>query len=424
MLARKLRELTRCRLLILVAVDEKKSDKPKRRSIVVDPPGEASLLESPSLAKLLDESFLTNEATLERIPEPCLILPLRKVGGYRGSALAFDLEDESLIPSILEIQAQLESAICAYLENALILDCYRRSMRRLDSILEGTDAGTWEWDPGSDEIRINARYAQMLGYSLSELTPYTREKLRSHMHPGDLEATLELMRAHIEGKSDRYEAEFRMHRKDGSFAWVMAKGKVAERDEAGRPLLVSGTHLDITASKEDQEKIRHLANHDELTGLPSLRLAKDRLGMAIGLARRHEDIAAIMFVDLDGFKQVNDSLGHDAGDDMLRYVARQLEGCVREVDTVARLGGDEFIVIAGGLSSRSDATVIARAIVALVSQPTMLRGVNSRVSASVGIALYPADEQDPDRLIRLADEAMYEVKKNGKNGFAFARQVP
>jgi diguanylate cyclase (GGDEF)-like protein len=228
------------------------------------------------------------------------------------------------------------------------------------------------------------------------------------------------MSEHIEGRRERYEAEFRVHRKDGSRAWIMAKGKIAARDEEGKPLLVSGTHLDITASKEAEEKIRHLANHDELTGLPSLRLAKDRLTMAIGYARRHEDIAAIMFVDLDGFKEVNDSFGHDAGDDMLRYVARQLEGCVREVDTVARIGGDEFIIIAGGLSSRADASVIARAVVALVSQPTTLRGNDVHVSASVGIALYPADEQDPDRLIKLADEAMYEVKKNGKDGFAFA----
>jgi len=170
---------------------------------------------------------------------------------------------------------------------------------------------------------------------------------------------------------------------------------------------------------EAEEQIRHMATHDSLTDLPSLRLAEDRLNMAMRIARRTKTQAAVMFIDLDGFKTVNDTLGHDAGDDVLIETARRLRSTIRETDTVVRIGGDEFLVILPGLQSSKDVEDIARKLIAAVSKPVELKETAARIGASIGIALYPEHANDSDSLIKLADSAMYKVKSSGKNGFGF-----
>jgi len=188
----------------------------------------------------------------------------------------------------------------------------------------------------------------------------------------------------------------------------------------GRPAVHSVVR-DITDRKLAEEKIRHMATHDVLTDLPSLRLGKDRLSMALGTARRHKNLAAVMFIDLDDFKAVNDAHGHAAGDNVLKEVANRLRSSVRETDTVARVGGDEFLLIATELHSSDDAARIAEKVVHLVSQPVILNhDQQATVGASVGIALYPDHGEDIDQLIKQADQAMYQVKNTGKNGFGFA----
>jgi len=128
--------------------------------------------------------------------------------------------------------------------------------------------------------------------------------------------------------------------------WVLDRGRVSKWTDGGEPLLMSGTHLEITGRKEKEEEIRHMANHDALTNLPNLALAMDRITVALAIARRKSEPAAVLFIDLDGFKHVNDSHGHDAGDAVLREIANRFVACVQETDTVARIGGDEFLVIA------------------------------------------------------------------------------
>lgn len=205
--------------------------------------------------------------------------------------------------------------------------------------------------------------------------------------------------------------------------WFLAI-KFPLRNDEGNIVSTCGILTDITERKEADEKIRHLANHDHLTNLPSLRLARDRLGMAIRLARREQRSGCVMFIDLDGFKAVNDTRGHNVGDLLLKELSRRLVSRVRQTDTVARIGGDEFLIIAGGLHSADDAVLIARKVLEELKRPVLVEGFEDTVSASIGIALFPKHGDDIDQLIVQADQAMYRVKKARKNGICVVGEAP
>lgn len=295
--------------------------------------------------------------------------------------------------------------------------------QRLAYILEGTNAGTWEWNVQTGEVVINRRWAELLGYTPEELSPASLESLMKLGHPDDLETSRELLEKHFRKELPYFTCESRMRHKDGSWVWVLARGKVATWTDDGRPLTMCGTHQDITARKQAEARIKHMATHDGLTDLPNQRLASDRLSMALAMSRRQKREGAVLFMDLDGFKEVNDTLGHDAGDYALKQVARRMLDCVRETDTVARIGGDEFLIVAYGLNMPSDAVTIAEKILRTVSRPIFYQGRQAVVGASIGIATFPTHGSDREHLLKLADEAMYEVKSSGKNGYRFARLV-
>ena len=176
---------------------------------------------------------------------------------------------------------------------------------------------------------------------------------------------------------------------------------------------------EIKEREDLTRELEFLANHDPLTGLPSLRLCKDRLERSLAESRREEQLTAVLFVDLDGFKAVNDDYGHEYGDALVRVVATRIETEIREIDTVARIGGDEFLIILTRMPERSIVEGIARNIVRQLSLPIELDDNQLKVGASIGIAIYPEDSDDGGELIRLADEAMYRVKDSGKNSYDF-----
>jgi diguanylate cyclase (GGDEF)-like protein len=189
-----------------------------------------------------------------------------------------------------------------------------------------------------------------------------------------------------------------------------------------RPAII-GTIVDITERKMIEERLKRLALYDELTGLPNRSLFFDRLHQLLALAKRHQYSVAILFIDLDRFKAVNDTLGHEMGDLLLKEVSRRLTSCTRSADTVARVGGDEFAGICGKIEAPDDALVVARKINDALSKPFLLRDHECSIGASIGISLYPEDGSDQETLIKKADGAMYRVKEGGNGGSLLYRDM-
>jgi diguanylate cyclase (GGDEF)-like protein/PAS domain S-box-containing protein len=292
--------------------------------------------------------------------------------------------------------------------------------RRLADILEGTNVGTWEWNVQTGETVFNERWAEILGYTLKEISPTNIDTWTNLANSDDLKRSGELLEKHFNKEIPYYECEARMKHKSGHWVWVLDRGKVATWTDDGKPLLMSGTHAEITGRKQNEEKILHMASHDALTDLPSLKLAQDRIRMAISQARRNKNHSAVLFVDLDGFKQVNDTFGHDAGDYILKEVSSRLCACVRDTDTVARIGGDEFLLVLTELQTSENASHIAEKIIEHISQSFSFNGKVLSVGSSIGISLFPDNGEDVETLIKEADNAMYKVKKSGKNNYTFA----
>lgn len=214
---------------------------------------------------------------------------------------------------------------------------------------------------------------------------------------------------------------------EGEEAWPRAGGlrtyltvKFPILDAAGEIVAVGAIGTDITESKKAEDRIRHLATHDVLTGLPNRALGMDRLSQALAMARRTAALAALVFVDLDGFKGINDTHGHQAGDRVLREVAGRLSACVRETDTVARFGGDEFLLVLTAMTDKAAVAAVVEKALKSLSRSFAVNGRVTPLGASIGVALYPGDGETPEELLRRADRAMYAAKGDGKNTYRFA----
>ena len=302
-------------------------------------------------------------------------------------------------------------------------DDLRISNERLNLAIEGTGDGVWDWNMQTGDVIYSKRWKEMLGYAEHEIDNSV-DDWRSRLHPDDLENTLAALNDCIEGRSQLFSIEHRLRCKDGSWKWMLARGIVVARDERQRPLRMTGMMSDISEKKESDELIWRHANFDTLTNLPNRRLFRDRLDQEVRKAHRSGMQTALLFIDLDRFKEINDLLGHDAGDLLLTQAAQRLSACVRDSDTVARLGGDEFTVILSELYGESHVEYIAQKILATMAEPFQLGNEVAYVSGSIGITLYPADASSPEELIRNADQAMYAAKNAGRNQFShFTRSM-
>lgn len=416
----------------------------------------------------------------------------------------------------------------------------RQNQIRLEGIIQGTRAGTWEWRIASGEIVINQLWAEMLGYAPEELHPFSAAHRYRLLHPDDREKSAALLKRHLAGELPHYACEVRMRHKNGDWVWLLERGQITERLASGQPLTVSGTQIDVSASKqaevelqltasvfgsaregiiitdaegnildvndaftritgytreealgqnprflrsdrhdvdfyarmwhdlrdrgfwegelwnrhksgrvfpeiltisavrndngavshfvavfsdisrqkEHEHQLERLAFFDDLTGLPNRVLLVDRLGQTMARARRNQDELALAYLDLDGFKEINDALGHAVGDRVLVTISERLTAALREEDTVSRFGGDEFVIVLPDHRAGESHETIIRRLLGTISEPIHVGDHRLQVSASIGLAHYHGEtDLDSDQLIRQADQAMYQAKQAGKNRF-------
>jgi diguanylate cyclase (GGDEF)-like protein/PAS domain S-box-containing protein len=276
--------------------------------------------------------------------------------------------------------------------------------------------------PDGRILDANEKFCRMLGYDRAELRARTVFELSG---PDNREAARQFFARRLSAPASPVlppEIEKPYRRKDGAVLWVCeALGVVGDRE--GGPDFVVAVTQDITARKALEVRLSHDALHDALTGLPNRVLLLDRLARVLESARRHGAAAAVLYIDLDGFKEVNDRHGHAAGDALLQQAARRIEGCVRGEDTVARIGGDEFCVVLATLARAPDCEVAAGKIIEALALPFELGGTVASISASIGAALYPVHGSDGAALLAHADAAMYVAKNAGKNRFSWRQSA-
>ena len=296
---------------------------------------------------------------------------------------------------------------------------HHETAERLKYALMGASDGLWDWNMQTNKVYYSPRWFEMLGYKYGDFEE-TLETWKQLVDPKDQERALDKIQKYLDGKLEKFEVEFRMKHKDGHWVDILSRAKLAV-DEQGillNPLRLVGTHVDISRTKKMQEQLEFMAHYDTLTTLPNRLLFSDRLEHAITQSKRNNTNIAVVYLDLDGFKAVNDMHGHETGDKLLVLLSNKMKDVLREGDTLARLGGDEFVAILENFEDiLEDKSVLDRLLLA-VSSPAELDNFTLQVSASIGVSFYPQKEAiDADQLIRQSDQAMYQAKQSGKNRY-------
>jgi diguanylate cyclase (GGDEF)-like protein/PAS domain S-box-containing protein len=295
-----------------------------------------------------------------------------------------------------------------------------RAKERLDLALEGSRLALWDWDLNNGKVYFNESWSALLGGAPREST-FSGDEVKGWVHAADADVFAVAMGNAMKGVSDGFDCEYRVPNAAGEWIWVHSRGKVTQRDASGQALRMTGTSTNVTKRKLAEERAEWLATRDPLTRLPNRMLLHDRLEQAVLSAARNQSGFAFMFIDLDRFKTINDSLGHQVGDELLKAVANRLTACVRATDTVARLGGDEFAVILENLRDDDDegAQQVAEKMIAAMASAMVIANQPLNTSCSIGISVYPADGRDSASLMKNADVAMYYAKEKGRNNYQF-----
>lgn len=281
-------------------------------------------------------------------------------------------------------------------------------------LFDKIDAMIWLNDLTKEKVLVSKGIEKLFGYLAVEFEKNYYFWLET-THPDDRAGVERYYERLLEGKTDIH--EWRIIRPDGQLKWIQSRGKVI-LNRNGKPIKLLGVTLDITRQKKLEDKLKQMAYYDELTMLPNRSLLYEFLKKSISGTKLGDDVVVVLFIDLDGFKAVNDNYGHYIGDLLLKEVGHRLKLCIGEKDMVSRLGGDEFIVVLNRCSKES-ATEIACEINTMLSKPFILKEKVVHVTASIGASISPADGDDEELLIQRADKAMYAAKYHGKNTLVF-----
>ena len=336
--------------------------------------------------------------------------PIRELSRDFARVAKQDYRPSRVSTSLKELKALVEGF------NHMVrqIDESQRHLRQAAVVFEGTSEGIIITDSQHRIIAVNSAFTRITGYTAEEVMGRNPSLLQSGRHD---KAFFQAMWRSLK-ETGQWQGELWNRRKDGEIYPELLTVNVV-KDKEGNTTHHVGIFSDISRIKETEYKLAHLAHHDPLTELPNRLLFHDRLEQAILRAQREGTQAAVLFLDLDRFKNVNDSMGHAMGDLLLQRVAERLKEAMRAEDTIARLGGDEFVLIVEALKGRMDAAAVARHILDLFDQPFCLENQEVFIDASIGISLYPGDGEDTQTLVRNADAAMYRAKAEGRNNYQF-----
>jgi diguanylate cyclase (GGDEF)-like protein/PAS domain S-box-containing protein len=340
----------------------------------------------------------------------------RRGGNARGEWHYVDCEGNLFWAEVLLTAISLDGSDLYYVVVRDISERKRaeRTLHLAAQVFENSHDAIVLTDRGRRVIALNRAFTVVTGFGPQDMLGKPVSLYRSGAHD---EAFYREVWAQVDA-SDHWEGESWGRRRDGALfpCWASI---TAIRDSAGRVSNYMGTVTDITERKKSEEHTRHLAEHDFLTDLPNRVRLLDRMRLALAAARRNQGTLAVLFVDLDRFKMVNDTLGHAVGDRLLKEVAGRLVHCVREADTVSRQGGDEFIILLADVAGPAGAAHAAETVLHALEQEFVLGEHLAHISGSIGIAMFPADGEDIDALLKYADMAMYHAKQDGRNGYRF-----
>jgi diguanylate cyclase (GGDEF)-like protein/PAS domain S-box-containing protein len=295
-------------------------------------------------------------------------------------------------------------------------EALRESEERYALAARAANDGLWDWDLRNSRVYFSYCWKSMLGYEEKEVGSHPEEWL-GRIHPDDRETVEAKMISHLIGHNPHFESEYRILHKDGTYRWALNRG-LAVRGDDGKAYRIAGSQTDITARKTVEEQLLHDALHDSLTGLPNRALFMDRLDHVLRSSQRYTGyLYAVLFLDMDRFKVINDSLGHAIGDKLLIAIGQKISNSLRPGDTVARLGGDEFAILLEHIGHLTDAVEIAERIQTELASPFSLEGHEIFSGASIGIALSSGTYERPEQILRDADIAMYQAKAKGNSSY-------
>jgi diguanylate cyclase (GGDEF)-like protein/PAS domain S-box-containing protein len=324
--------------------------------------------------------------------------------------------------ALLEVSGAISNQIGQFIRRKQAEESLQESEQQLRAMFDYADVGIVVTSLDMRYLRVNDKYCEIIGYSRDELLRMQASDVNLESNVGEM---LSLRQRMVKEDIPNVTMEKQLVRKDGTTVWVSLANSLVRASDGAAPYFIAVIQ-DISESKrasealkESEEQFRKLAHYDILTTLPNRALFYDRLGHSIAQAKRNRWALAVLFIDVDRFKHVNDTFGHAAGDVLLKQVSERLTRCVRSDDTVGRLSGDEFSIVLSRLAAPEDAATVAKKIVEELNRPFLLEGAELFVTASIGITVFPTDSTDQDTLIRNADVAMYRAKDRGRNNYQF-----
>lgn len=375
--------------------------------------GRSMLFTDADAKRLIDRGEVESVGTDSPI---WLGVPLKTPSGNIGVLVVQDYENtDTYTFRDVELLTSVADQIALAIERKRAEDELIRSQERFELVAKATSDAVWDWNLSTNDIWWNEGFQKLFGYE-SELIGTGLDSWIGRLHPDDSERVVHNRQRHIEDEKSFWADEYRFRRADRTYAFVIDRGYVVYASD-GTPVRMLGSMMDVTERKSLEEQLTHQALHDPLTKIANRALFQNRVDHALTKIVRTNTSLAVLFLDLDNFKSINDSLGHASGDKLLVCVAERLQDCLRDADTAARLGGDEFAVLVEAMLRPDEAVMIAERILSVFRQPFIIDGKEIFVGTSIGIAPSSHGSTVSEELLRNADLAMYLAKSQGKGKY-------